>query len=429
MKKGGIFMIITGSKVNLASSHRYEKSVTHTSHTLGFGGAYAGIAAQRSFTSSTYLRQQFYASASTGTRDFYLPNQLGVNDDMAAASTYTRYGRFSDSRVGERSQDNRMNTDRIQNNAVLSGTTDWFGALRRETFHSILDLLHRLRFRGMFDGSPVYRQTADRQQMQRNTDAAPANAQKTQTDDASKDRLTGTPPSSSTLTLSNGVTLMTWRISQRYATYTEEAESTAFSGEGTAVTADGRTIPFNVAFELSRSYMEYSELTYVSQYTTVLTDPLVINLSDSPAQVTDQTFYFDLDGDGKEEEIAQLGAGSGYLALDKNNDGIINDGTELFGTASGDGFKDLSAYDSDGSGWIDEADEIYSQLKIWTKDADGKDVLLSLKEADVGAIYLGSTQTPFAVTDENNQIDGMVRRSGVYLHENGAAGTVQQIDF
>ena len=64
-------------------------------------------------------------------------------------------------------------------------------------------------------------------------------------------------------------------------------------------------------------------------------------------ELSDQTFYFDLDADGKEEEISVLN-GSGYLALDKNGDGVINDGSELFGTKNGDGFADLARYDEDG---------------------------------------------------------------------------------
>ena len=68
---------------------------------------------------------------------------------------------------------------------------------------------------------------------------------------------------------------------------------------------------------------------------------------------------------------------------------MINDGNELFGTKSGDGFKDLAKYDKDRNGWIDEADDIFDDLRIWTKDEQGNDKLLTLKEAGVGAIYLG----------------------------------------
>ena len=98
------------------------------------------------------------------------------------------------------------------------------------------------------------------------------------------------------------------------------------------------------------SYKTYSESTYV------LCDPLVFNFEGNTADITDQKFMFDLDCDGKEEEISSLGKGSGFLALDKNGDGIVNDGTELFGTKSGDGFADLAEYDEDGNGWIDEDD-------------------------------------------------------------------------
>mgnify|MGYP000465316364 CR=1 FL=1 len=59
-----------------------------------------------------------------------------------------------------------------------------------------------------------------------------------------------------------------------------------------------------------------------------------------------------------------LQGGSGYLALNKNGDGVINDGSELFGTASGDGFYDLSMYDEDGNGWIDENDHAYILANI-----------------------------------------------------------------
>ena len=82
-------------------------------------------------------------------------------------------------------------------------------------------------------------------------------------------------------------------------------------------------------------------------------DPLVINLDGNIAELSDQTFLFDLDGDGEMDEISELSAKSGFLALDKNGDGTINDGTELFGTRSGNGFQDLSAYDTDHNGFID----------------------------------------------------------------------------
>ena len=141
-------------------------------------------------------------------------------------------------------------------------------------------------------------------------------------------------------------------------------------------------------------------------------------------------FLFDLDADGKEEEVSFAGRGSGFLALDKNGDGKINDGSELFGTKSGDGFGDLAAYDEDGNGWIDEADSVFKDLKVWTKDENGKDVLMNLKDADVGAIYLGSAQTEFSLNNQaTQQTNGIIRKTGVYLKESGGVGTVQHVDL
>jgi len=207
-----------------------------------------------------------------------------------------------------------------------------------------------------------------------------------------------------------------------------EYESTTFASKGLVQTADGRSIEFDVSFGMSHACeMEVNSLEVV-QY--VVTDPLIINLDTDMPSVSDQKFFFDLDTDGKEDEISYLGKGSGFLALDKNDDGIINDGNELFGTKSGDGFKDLAAYNDDGNLWIDENDEIFHKLKVWMKDEEGNDILLSLKDADVGAIYLGNASTEHALRGEEHQVNGILRKTGVFLKEStGKVGTVNHVDL
>ncbi len=206
-----------------------------------------------------------------------------------------------------------------------------------------------------------------------------------------------------------------------------EAEDTAFSTVGTVHTSDGREIQFHVNVGMSRQLQQYYEEN-VELDAFTMCDPLVINLDTDVAQLSDQNFYFDIDGDGVLDEISQLGAGSGYLALDKNGDGKINDGNELFGTASGNGFKDLAQYDEDGNGWIDENDAIWSQLKIWCKDENGNDVLYKLADKGVGAICLQNVSTDFTMKGEDGRTKGAIRNSGVFLYENGNVGTVQHVD-
>ena len=220
--------------------------------------------------------------------------------------------------------------------------------------------------------------------------------------------------------------IKTFSFSRQY--YHEETENTGFATQGTVKCADGREINFNLNVTMSRSFQEYYEEN-VRMMEVSMCDPLVINLDGNIAELSDQTFLFDLDGDGQKDEINRLGAGSGFLALDKNGDGVINDGNELFGTKSGNGFADLAAYDTDHNGFIDEGDEIWDKLKIWVTDENGEGQLYSLAEKGVGAICLQNAVTDFAITDENNQAKGRIRNTGFFLYENGEAGSVQHVDM
>ncbi len=215
--------------------------------------------------------------------------------------------------------------------------------------------------------------------------------------------------------------------SSSMVTYSE-TEETGFHACGKACTEDGRTIDFNVNILMSRSYMEYMNVR-IPTMADALCDPLIVNIGSDTADVRDQTFKFDLDADGCEDEISMLGKGSGFLALDKDGNGKIDDGNELFGTKSGDGFGELREYDSDGNGWIDENDEIFSKLKVWCKDDNGNDVLMDLKEADIGAIYLGEQRTEFTLGGSDGYRDGVIRSTGVFLRESGGAGTIQHVDL
>lgn len=214
---------------------------------------------------------------------------------------------------------------------------------------------------------------------------------------------------------------------ERHAIY-HESETTSFTANGVIVTTDGQQIEIGIQLNMSRSFTAVlDEVFQVGQ--AAFKDPLVINFGGTAAQLTQTTFSFDIDADGINEQLAFVGPGSGFLALDKNNDGVINDGSELFGARSGDGFAELAAYDSDGNGWIDENDAIFSRLRIWIKTVSGEDRLLTLAEVGIGAIYLGQIETSFSLKDSGNALQGQVRATGLFLFENGGTGTIQQLDL
>ena len=223
------------------------------------------------------------------------------------------------------------------------------------------------------------------------------------------------------------VPVTAFRITAERETLYMESESTSFSTTGCVRCADGREINFNLDVSMSRSFTQYTKETVENVATFI--DPLVINLKGNIAEVSDQKFFFDLDADGEEDLISKLCEDSGYLALDKNEDGQINDGSELFGTASGNGFKDLAAFDEDANGWIDENDEIWNKLKIWVQDEQGNSKLYSLSEQGVGAICLQNVSTSFTERGTSGEVNAAIRNTGIFLYENGNVGTIQHLDM
>lgn len=213
----------------------------------------------------------------------------------------------------------------------------------------------------------------------------------------------------------------------------KENETTNFSASGIIKTADGKEIQFQCDLSMQRNfYMDNSTEIFMGASTDrkSLCDPLIINFAGTAAELKNTTFAFDLNADGSAENIQELAAGSAFLVLDKNKDGKINNGNEMFGTQSGDGFADLSVYDEDGNGWIDENDSVYNSLGVWNNSAYGGKIR-SLKEAGIGAIYLQNANTEFSIKDKTtNELQGQIRKTGIFLNEkNGNIGTIQHVDL
>lgn len=213
-----------------------------------------------------------------------------------------------------------------------------------------------------------------------------------------------------------------------YQEIVTERENVKFNSGGYVTTEDGRTIAFNLEFEMARSFYMQTNLSVRLGAAAKTVDPLVVVFGGGAPSLTSTKHAFDLDADGTDENISFATGNSGFLALDKNLDGIINDGTELFGPASGNGFLELRQYDTDNNGWIDENDEIFGQLMLLTMTRDGERTLFKLGDAGIGAIYLNDITTQFSLKDEENEY-GELKSSSVFLRENGTAGTVHHIDL
>lgn len=124
--------------------------------------------------------------------------------------------------------------------------------------------------------------------------------------------------------------------------------------------------------------------------------PIAIDLNGDglhTSSVWKSQVYFDLDGNGTKEKTGWLNAQDGFLAIDRNGDGIINNGNELFGGGvRGEGLAKLAILDMNHDGVINVNDATYTQLLVWRDfNCDGQssaDELYSLAQLNISEISL-----------------------------------------
>lgn len=225
---------------------------------------------------------------------------------------------------------------------------------------------------------------------------------------------------------SGGSVSQGWGVAYDYKEVRSESESVNYSSGGFVKTADGRTIQFDMNFSMSREYYEESGVSL--RLGSAKVDPLVVVMNGGAPTLSTTKQSFDLDADGTMENISFATGNSGFLAFDKNGDGQINDGSELFGPTSGNGFSELRAYDTDKNGWIDESDEIFGKLTVLTMSQDGNKTQFKLGDVGIGAIYLNDVSTQFEMKDMTDEY-GEMKSSSIFLKENGAVGTIHHIDL
>jgi hypothetical protein len=140
--------------------------------------------------------------------------------------------------------------------------------------------------------------------------------------------------------------------------------------------------------------------------------PIIVDLDrNGRIEMSGPEVFFDLSGNGAAVVTGwtALGSGDGFLFLDRNGNGAVDDGRELFGNAtpyswsleslvtSPHGFHALSLFDrleqgGNGDHWISASDAVFSQLRFWVdRDHDGLSQpgeLLTFEESGVTAIWL-----------------------------------------
>ncbi|CBL45948.1 Hemolysin-type calcium-binding protein [gamma proteobacterium HdN1] len=159
--------------------------------------------------------------------------------------------------------------------------------------------------------------------------------------------------------------------------------------------------------------------------------PLVLDLDGDGVETVgaDSDIYFDHSGDGFSELSGFVSPDDGLLALDRNGDGFINSGQELFGnftilqdgTRAANGFAALQEMDTNHDGVVDGQDGGFSALRVF-RDSNQNGVtddgeLLTLEQAGVTSLSLGYTSQSYvdAEGNEHRQVGSYTTTSGQSL--------------
>jgi hypothetical protein len=217
------------------------------------------------------------------------------------------------------------------------------------------------------------------------------------------------------------------------------AQVTALSAAQLKVLHTNQAAALTTAQLASGSLFTGTQLSGLSaaQTSALYYSPLVFDLDGNGIRTlsVDRGVGFDLNADGKKDQTGWVGAGDGLLARDLNQDGQINDGSELFGEATKladgsvarDGFEALAALDTDKDGRITAADAAFGSLRVWSDaDADGytdAGELKSLAQLGITSIRVDAKQT--AVFDNGN----FLGLSASYERADGSQGEVADVWF
>ncbi|MDO5686726.1 MAG: FrpA/C, partial [Neisseria sp.] len=169
-------------------------------------------------------------------------------------------------------------------------------------------------------------------------------------------------------------------------------------------------------------------------------DPLTLDLDGDGIEVVGHRQYlgamFDPDGDGIKNATGWVKSDDGILVFDRNGDGIINNGSELFGDATllkngqqaEHGFAALADLDTNGDGKITAADADFHQLKVW-RDLNGDGVSQADELFTLDELGITELNTAFTHTSQNLGNGNTLAQIGSFTKADGSSGKMGDVNF
>jgi hypothetical protein len=175
------------------------------------------------------------------------------------------------------------------------------------------------------------------------------------------------------------------------------------------------------------------DLTFRNFHVGMLT-PLVLDLDGDGVSLIyrdKSRVRFDMNGDGALDKSGWISRRDGFLVVDRNGNGLIDDGSELSLLAEDPTARSsldaLATFDSNSDRVVDANDARFGELRIWI-DANGNGVtdtgeLKTLAEAGIAAVSLDA----HFVTSSAKLGNNMVLSTATFTRTNGLVGTLGNV--
>jgi hypothetical protein len=184
-------------------------------------------------------------------------------------------------------------------------------------------------------------------------------------------------------------------------------------------------------------------------------DPLVLDLNGDGVQLVDSIngVHFDFAGDQFAELTGWVSQNDGFLVIDKNGNGKIDNISEMFGnpiwdpkesiqtgSATIDGFAALAALDTNQDGKIDASDAQFAELQVW-QDLNQNGItdpgeFRTLAELEIISIDLQATDSDTGATGNETsdigtatQVGNVVTATSTYTNADGSTGVIADVSF
>jgi len=208
------------------------------------------------------------------------------------------------------------------------------------------------------------------------------------------------------------VTVEEWQAHQQELNYNMQGE----------FNINGKNVLLDYSFHLASNKIQYNS--YETDVA-ALKDPLLVQFGQQGLGDISGQVDFDINQDNKTDKLPTFSGDIGYLVYDKNSNNRADNGSELFGPTTGNGFSELAQLDDNNNGFLDKEDSAYQQLYLWQPE---KNTWLSLAEAEIEAISTVAIATPYTFYNENDEVQAQLRYSSFAISESGRGFGVHHVD-